>query len=67
MNSDATEFSLRRNLPQAQVQREGGGRTFSVVVSLGGKVIASMTEILKRGKVASVHYFLSPLDVGSAF
>lgn len=57
----ATEFSRRRGLPYAQVVHMTAGRSADVVVSLGGKVIASKTEMLKRGKVVSVTYVLPPL------
>ena len=59
---EATEFSRRRNLPFAQVQHMSAGRTADVVVTLGGKVIASRTEILKRGKVCQTGYFLPALE-----
>lgn len=59
---EATEFQRRRSLPYAQVQRMSTKRTFDVLISIGGQVIASKTEVTKRGKVVSTTYFLPALD-----
>jgi hypothetical protein len=62
--AQATEFYRRSNGPAVRVERIGdGGRSFMVVLrhdQLGE--IGSKTEVLKRGKVVSVHYILPSLE-----
>ncbi len=57
---DRTEFSNRRNMPYVEVKYMPGSRMNTTELSLRGKTIASKVEMLKRGKVVSVDYWLPP-------
>lgn len=60
--AQATEFYRRQNNPRVEVRRIAGNRDYTVILThhqLGE--IGSKTEILKRGKVVSVHYVLPAL------
>ena len=60
--TDAAEFQRRRNLPYVEVRHMSAGRTADIHLSLGGVDLGSRHDTLKRGKVVSTHYVLTPIS-----
>jgi hypothetical protein len=59
----AAEFQRRRNLVGTTVRYISEKRSFNVYLSNRGTELGSRTDILKRGKVVSVLYFLPPVKL----